>query len=625
MPRPPASERPEELARRVAALEASLHDLADNQRRLHGQVAAILDHLDAAGAEAAGPAAAMEIPAAAPPRGLKRFIQRVLRSSLRMARRFWQSSDPALADALKLSISVSDQPATRLLTLGVVILGDADGGSSGVREALSRQSEIAEKVVIWDRDAGTCQILSTDGDQPTRHTAHDKASIVETMACEIVLTGSETLERLPATAFETARLTFAAEDLAFLEVPVAGTGAALFVRSELWHPETGIDVTELKQQGRRAPAGKVLPGGRFAVAPQVASQWQPAESYRLPRRRSSLRHTVRPLAPAGRSREEADVLILLSSPLAGGLERLVADLLRELASGRQWLMASLVASDSLQRSRLAHLERLHPHLYPLADYLPTEVIPSALVHLIRRHRVQTVLHLGIGELPEAVSRVLTSVDPAVRIVDRPMEASGSLQLCGVDTEPFQKAAQRRKTLRRELEVPEDAILVAMVSDLIVDRRPEDFLALAHRFRDDARFVFLLVGRGPLAGTLSDLERYLAPRRFHRLADAPLADILAAADIACSTSEPESLPYFALEALAAGLAVVAADVGGLSEVLNEGPCGVTAARGNLAAFETAIRSLSEPDERRQLGAQGRRLVERRFRLDDAVGRYRELLE
>ncbi len=54
-------------------------------------------------------------------------------------------------------------------------------------------------------------------------------------------------------------------------------------------------------------------------------------------------------------------------------------------------------------------------------------------------------------------------------------------------------------MRRDLGAPDDATLIVMVSDLITSKRPEDFLALAHRFRADDRFFFLLVGRGPLAG------------------------------------------------------------------------------------------------------------------------------
>ena len=229
-----------------------------------------------------------------------------------------------------------------------------------------------------------------------------------------------------------------------------------------------------------------------------------------------------------------------------------------------------------------------------------------------RHRLAAALHLG-GELPAAaVDELETAGLPVVEPPD-----AGTLW--GVSPMP----AGDRQRLRHELGVDEATILVTMAGDLLTGTRPEDFLALAHRFRGDHRFFFLLVGRGPLEGTVDDLERYLGRCSFRRLSSAPPADLLAATDLACTTSEEEPLPYYPLSALAAGLPVVAGDAGGLGELL--AGAGVTVPVGDLAAFEEAIRGLTDAAERRRLGERGRRRVEADFRLEDATERCRELLE
>ncbi len=618
MPRQQAPPPPDLLARRIAAQEERLHDLAQGQRRLGEQIAALSDLVVAGEGDAAAPAP----PRRSPPSGWKSLARRLLRSTVGLARKVWRASDAPPEPPLR--IEVSPRPARRLPSLGVVF-HDVDPAAveDPLVAALDRQSESPAERIYWSPPAYSVDRV---GEELRRGEAAGPAELRRAATADYLLTVGEALERLPATALELARLACAAEDLAFLEIPVEGSEGLLLARRELWHPAASLGAGAVTA---RTMVGKAVGGG---LGPDSRQGPIPA-GYRIvprPGLRPHL-HRLRPLTGlpdsavvAGGAIAEDDsrpaVLILLGSSLAGGWERLVADLLRLLGRRFRFLVASLTASGELQRRRWRQLERLSPALYPLADFLPPEIAPSALAVLARRHRVGAVLHLG-GDLPDAGVRELADATPGMAVVEPPGSGPGEgVTPCGVR---LPVPSGDRQALRRELGLGEEVVLVTMVSDLLNRTRPEDFLALAHRFRGDHRFFFLLVGRGPLAGTVDDLERYLGPANFRRLRSAPAPEILAATDVACTTSERQPLPYYPLEALAAGLPVVAGDVDGLGTLL--AAAGAAVPVGDLEAFEQAIRGLTDAAERRRLGERGRRRVEAGFRLEDAVERYRRLLE
>jgi glycosyltransferase involved in cell wall biosynthesis len=71
----------------------------------------------------------------------------------------------------------------------------------------------------------------------------------------------------------------------------------------------------------------------------------------------------------------------------------------------------------------------------------------------------------------------------------------------------------------------------------------------------------------------------------------------------------------LEAMAAGLPVVATAVGGVPEIVVEGETGLLVAPGDPAALAGALsRLVEDPALRRRLGAAGRERVRARFDLD-----------
>lgn len=113
-------------------------------------------------------------------------------------------------------------------------------------------------------------------------------------------------------------------------------------------------------------------------------------------------------------------------------------------------------------------------------------------------------------------------------------------------------------------------------------------------------VFTLAGDGELDGA-ARLAQELGVAHALRLpgwVDGAAKDALMdGADLLLLPSYFEGLPICVLEAMAQGVAVVASDVGGIPEALEQGRCGVLLAPGDVAAIAAAVLSLLEDGARR----------------------------
>ena len=111
--------------------------------------------------------------------------------------------------------------------------------------------------------------------------------------------------------------------------------------------------------------------------------------------------------------------------------------------------------------------------------------------------------------------------------------------------------------------------------------------------------------------LKDRVVFLGERR-----DIP--EILANAHLFVLASRHEALPISILEALRAGLPVIASDVGGVRECVRNGVTGITFASGNITQLQTALLALAQsPSRRAAMGAAGRQLYEEHFKVDQML--------
>lgn len=101
-------------------------------------------------------------------------------------------------------------------------------------------------------------------------------------------------------------------------------------------------------------------------------------------------------------------------------------------------------------------------------------------------------------------------------------------------------------------------------------------------------------------------------------------LLADADILVLPSHHEAMPIAVLEAMAAGVAVVATPVGSVPEVLQDGVSALLVPPGAPAALAQALaRLLDDPAERRRLAAAGQRVFEERLDIGVAADRILDL--
>jgi glycosyltransferase involved in cell wall biosynthesis len=195
---------------------------------------------------------------------------------------------------------------------------------------------------------------------------------------------------------------------------------------------------------------------------------------------------------------------------------------------------------------------------------------------------------------------------------------------GVDLAKF--APRRDAGIIRELGLAPDTPVAGMVANF----RPVKDVPL---FLKAARVVsaavpearFLLVGQGALKPQLQRLagELGISDRVFFSSPERSVADYLACMSVACLSSESEGFPNAILEYMAAGLPVVATDVGGVSEAVRDGFNGYLVGTRTPEAFaEPIIRLLRDRTLRMSMGQRGLERARTEFETGAAVRRLQD---
>jgi len=165
--------------------------------------------------------------------------------------------------------------------------------------------------------------------------------------------------------------------------------------------------------------------------------------------------------------------------------------------------------------------------------------------------------------------------------------------------------------RRELGLPEGVPLVVGVGRLIARKRYDMFLAVLQKLPN---VHGVIVGEGQLRSYLEDRAKKLGVNeRVHFLgfvSDDRKWEVLESADVYLSTAEHEGFGIVFLEAMAAGLPVVAVSHGGQEDFLVHEKNGFFAGVGEEAKLPGFIETLlADNDLRKDIGRYNRLYVER----------------
>ena len=135
----------------------------------------------------------------------------------------------------------------------------------------------------------------------------------------------------------------------------------------------------------------------------------------------------------------------------------------------------------------------------------------------------------------------------------------------------------------------------------------------------------VAGEGPQRGRLESMAEAMGPGniRFAGFVQ-DVAGLLASADLFGQASLREGLPLSVIDAMAAGLPVVATDADGTRNVLESGRTGLLVPPSDPEALARAVlKLLDNPPQARELAAAARREALQRFSVDRMVERYAAL--
>jgi glycosyltransferase involved in cell wall biosynthesis len=189
---------------------------------------------------------------------------------------------------------------------------------------------------------------------------------------------------------------------------------------------------------------------------------------------------------------------------------------------------------------------------------------------------------------------------------------------GVDCDLFRPAPARAgQPIRR----------VVTVANLRPEKGHDTLLAAAARVvgaRPDTEF--LIVGEGAMRDALERRVRELGlSGRVRFLGErSDVAALLASSDVFVLPSRSEACPNSVLEAMAAGLPIVATRVGGVPELIESGATGLLVEADRPAELATALLDLmDQPQRAANLGRAAREAAERRFSFDRMVSTFEHL--
>jgi glycosyltransferase involved in cell wall biosynthesis len=355
----------------------------------------------------------------------------------------------------------------------------------------------------------------------------------------------------------------------------------------------------------------------------------------------------------------ARIALLIETDGPGGAERMVAEMAGELTAGgcpcvaflpknrEGWLGRELAAVGvevehyRLERPyspryvremaaafRAHHIDIAHSHEFTMAIYNAWAARLAHIPHLITMHgsryyaarwRRRVAMRFAVASSSGVVAvsqNLATHLRHDLHVRDKTIGVIPN----GVRSRPLPEP-----TLRRELGLAPDDRIVLAVGNLYSVKGHLQLIEALALLPASARAHVVIAGRGELAASLSARAAALGVSdRLHLLGlRSDIPNLLADADLFAHPSLAEGLPLALLEAMFAGRAIVASEVGEIGSAL-AGGAGLLVPPGNPAALAASIgRVLDHPSEASALGASAARRAASVYSLDSMVARYAQI--
>ncbi|MDO9545360.1 MAG: glycosyltransferase family 4 protein, partial [Pelolinea sp.] len=194
---------------------------------------------------------------------------------------------------------------------------------------------------------------------------------------------------------------------------------------------------------------------------------------------------------------------------------------------------------------------------------------------------------------------------------------------GANASYFSPDPELRKKTRRQLGIPDDALVLITVAAL-EERKGDQWVIRAMQAHSSA--YYLVVGDGPFASELKQLATslHLEKRVLFLGFQLDVKSFLAASDIAFLLSYGEASSISLLEYAAMELPIVTSRHEPFPELLQDA-WGHMVDEQNTSAVSDLITDLSDSERRGRMGKSAREWVIREHNWDDIAGKYRALIQ
>lgn len=308
----------------------------------------------------------------------------------------------------------------------------------------------------------------------------------------------------------------------------------------------------------------------------------------------------------------------------------------------QRIDAASIAAFSRRLSRenfdLVHTHNATPHLYGAVG-AALSTLRHAFHRCVKRPRVIHTKHgCNAPTLPTNVmanrlasaltDRVVTVSEDARRVVldvEQVNPAKVVTIVNGIDTGEYHPAASPIPS-RERLGIPTGGLHIGCVARLSAEKDHETLIEAFAQLRAKGMNVHLtLIGNGNRRRALEEQTARLGLTRavtFTGILPC-IAPLLPAFDTFALASQTEGLSLSLLEASAAGVPIVATDVGSNAEVVRHAETGLLVSPGSPDLFAQALESMLTRPDRRLMGARGRARTVERFSIDRMARSYQDL--
>ena len=334
----------------------------------------------------------------------------------------------------------------------------------------------------------------------------------------------------------------------------------------------------------------------------------------------SLRHFLLPLMRAAQARGHEVLGVCADGPLladveAAGLRTVPLPMARSLSPRAQWrALWAMVALFRAERPDMVHAHMpISGVLARLAARIAGVPRVAYTCHGFLFNQPGPPWRRALGLVAEWLGGRLTDITLTVSTE----EAADARRLWiarravpvgnGRDPARFRPDPAARARVRQALGVPDEAVVVVIVSRLV---RHKGYPELLAAMRDVPGAELWVVGDRLPSDHGTDLEPLFAGSglgsRLRRLGyRTDVADVLAAADIFTLPSHFEGLPMSVIEAMLTGLPVVATAIRGPREQVVDGETGLLVPPATTAPLAAALRRLvADPALRARMGAASR---------------------